>query len=109
MRTFVQFLTESSQAYSWLSPAGEFFSLSGSTTHDDWAYKQGLRIDDLWKRDWFRITFYAMKIYAHNEIMPLNKKQQAALINLAIEKNFTHVIYDGGEIEKIIWSEYDQM
>ena len=94
--------------HSWLDRRGNFVPLNGKS-HGDYAQNIGKTIDQMWAEGWMRVIFANNMLYAHNEKIAPNSKQIAALKNAAIENNFTHVVYDSGNDEKVIWSEYDQM
>lgn len=94
--------------HSWLSPQGKFIPLMGKS-HGDYAQFLGSNIDQMWQKGWARIIYFADKIYAHNEKMPINSNQKKALIDAAIENHMNYVVYDSGDDEKIIWSEFDKI
>ena len=94
--------------HSWLAPNGQFTPLNGKS-HGDFAQRAGKTIDQMWAEGWLRVIFANNMLYAHNEVSFPNSKQKAALKNAAIENHFSHVIYDSGDDEKVIWSEYDQI
>jgi len=103
------FLSEGREVgHSWLDRRGNFVPLNGKS-HGDYAQNIGKTIDQMWAEGWMRVIFANNMLYAHNEKIAPNSKQIAALKNAAIENNFTHVVYDSGNDEKVIWSEYDQM
>lgn len=107
MRFFV-WLENRENLHSWLSPTGKFVPLMGKS-HGDYAQSLGSNIDQMWEKGWARIIYFADKVYAHNEKMPLNFKQKNSLIDAAIENNMNHVVYDSGDNETIIWSELDKI
>jgi hypothetical protein len=108
-------------SYSWQDPSGKFHSISGHDTHASWAAReldQSLHgnitqqrdsVMTMWKKGWMRIARDGDTIYAHNEVMMPNRKQQKQLEDLAIEQGFSKVVADGGEEYKVIWSEHDQL
>jgi hypothetical protein len=95
--------------HSWLDPNGNFNHLSGGKSHGDFARMTGKTIDKMWSEGWLRVVYINNMLYAHNESMVPNPRQIAALKDAAIENNFTHVIYDSGDSERVIWSEYDKI
>ena len=48
-------------------------------------------------------------LFRSNEKMAINAQQTKALIDAAIENHMNYVIYDSGDDEKIIWSEFDKI
>ena len=78
-------------------------------SHGDIAQAMGKTIDQMWAEGWFRIIYANNKLYAHNEKMMPNERQKSALIDGAIENHFSHVVYDSGDDERVIWSEFDQL
>lgn len=108
---FYQLIQESTtidslaNAQSWLSPNGEFHPVSRTHhtgrwgTHGDWAAHHNMKMQDMFKKGWMRITYIGDILYVSNDsgVFP-NYKQKSAALNLAIESDrFKKVIYEDGE------------
>lgn len=105
-------LLESSNTHSWLSPTGDFHPLIDGNTHTDWAdeYYAG-DIDHplyaLMKNGWQRVTPMFPTLITCNDFKLPNKKQITVLKQLAWDKNFEKLEWDGGKRNRILWTQND--
>jgi hypothetical protein len=99
---------------SWLSPSGEFHSVSRTHstgrwgTHSDWASHHGMKIQDMFNKGWMRVTYIGDILYMSNDsgVFP-NYKQKSAILNLAIESDrFKKVVYEDGQGNERELNEY---
>jgi hypothetical protein len=101
-------------AYSWQKPDGHFIPIKYSHGSDAWQLlgkpDNTDGVVELWKKGWQRITYMVPVLYAHSEFQRPNDKQQAALIQLAMNLGLERVEWDGGDVgEKILWSIHDKL
>jgi hypothetical protein len=98
-------------AYSWQTPVGTFYRVHD--THDMDARKRivGMGVKDAvmsaFQKRYNRIHYYGDTIYVHNEVTFPSEKQVNYLIQLALHNEFEKIVYDGGNVEKILWTLHD--
>ena len=65
---------------------------------------------DLWNRGYLRVTWmYDGTLMAHNEVKFPTEKQLSVLKDMAIEGDHEKIVFDGGDKEKILWSQFDTL
>jgi hypothetical protein len=92
-------------ASSWLEPSGEFHSIAGQKSHENWAIKHGYSIRELFEKGWMRVLFIGDIIYATNDFdVPVNRSQINNLVDAAImSRRFNEVVYEGSSRDRSIW------
>ena len=105
------------KAYSWQDPNGEFHPVTSDTySHGSMAFGLlGRKFDnsdavyDLFKQRWNRIAYSGDTIYIHNEAREPSPQQIKAVIDIAMEGEFSKVRVDRGDNYKLVWSEFDTL
>lgn len=116
MLTFEMFLEHRLELHSWLDPKGNFYPAQTSHYASAINIIQHLKIPlkenavhALMKLGWMRVTYENTLLYANNGFKTLNSIQKKQLIDLAIENQIPHVVFDDDEKEHVIWSNEDQI
>lgn len=107
-----QLLTESTNKHSWIDSNGEFHALESGETHTDWAYDYYAGAVDnplitLMRNGWQRVSWVSHVLFAHNDFKLPNIKQIKKLKELAYVSNFEKLEWDGGERNRVLWTQND--
>lgn len=101
------YLEDRKDMYSWLTPSGEIIQLSYGECHVDCAARiVGSAKDstlELFRRKYFRITYYSDSLYCHNPFTRPSTKQLSVLKNIAIENDMRSIRWDDEADDHALW------
>lgn len=104
------------RSHGWMGPSGRMINVDD--THmskamelvPNWKRDNQDPFEVLWEQGFLRVTYmYDGTLIAHNEKRPPNERQMAALKDMAIEGDHSQIEWDGGDRQKLLWTDQDAL